>query len=117
MTRGITKEATCRNFRLVRKEVNGEVERSIPFFNLDMIIALGYRIKSIIATRFRRRAGRLKEYLIKEFTMDDERLKRLGGGYWKELLDRIGAIRSSEKVMCRQVLDLYATAVDYEEAE
>lgn len=98
--------------------MNGEVERSIPFFNLDMIIALGYCIKSIIATRFRRRTTeRLKEYLIKEFTMDDERLKRLGGGYWKELLDRIGDIRSSEKVMCRQVLDLYATAVDYEEAE
>lgn len=88
----------------------------VTYFNLDMIIALGYRIKSIIATRFRQwSTERLKEYLIKGFTMDDERLKRLGGGgYWKELLDRIRDIRSSEKVMYRQVLDLYATAVDYD---
>ena len=81
-----------------------------------MIISLGYRIKSIIATNFRRWATeRLKEYMIKGFTMDDERLKNLGGGnYWKELLDRIRDIRSSEKVMYRQVLDLYATSVDYD---
>lgn len=80
-----------------------------------MIISLGYRIKSITATQFRRWATeRLKEYMIKGFTMDDERLKNLGGGnYWKELLDRIRDIRSSEKVMYRQVLDLYATSVDY----
>lgn len=84
-------------------------------YNLDMIISLGYRIKSIIATNFRRWATeRLKEYMIKGFTMDDERLKQLGGGnYWRELLDRIRDIRSSEKVMYRQVLDLYATSVDY----
>ncbi|PWJ14329.1 virulence RhuM family protein [[Clostridium] innocuum] len=84
-------------------------------YNLDMIISLGYRIKSKIATNFRRWATeRLKEYMIKGFTMDDERLKNLGGGnYWKELLDRIRDIRSSEKVMYRQVLDLYATSVDY----
>ena len=77
--------------------------------------SLGYRIKSIIATNFRRWATeRLKEYMIKGFTMDDDRLKKLGGGnYWKELLDRIRDIRSSEKVMYRQVLDLYATSVDY----
>ena len=81
-----------------------------------MIISLGYRVKSLIATQFRRWATeRLKEYMIKGFTMDDERLKNLGGGnYWKELLDRIRDIRSSEKVMYRQVLDLYATSVDYD---
>ena len=86
------------------------------YYNLDMIISLGYRIKSIVATRFRRWATeRLKEYMIKGFTMDDERLKQLGGGnYWKELLDRIRDIRSSEKVLYRQVLDLYATSVDYD---
>lgn len=85
-------------------------------YNLDMIISLGYRVKSKIATNFRRWVTeRLKEYMIKGFTMDDERLKNLGGGnYWKELLDRIRDIRSSEKVMYRQVLDLYATSVDYD---
>ena len=88
---------------------------NITHYNLDMIISLGYRVKSLIATQFRRWATeRLKEYMIKGFTMDDERLKNLGGGnYWKELLDRIRDIRSSEKVMYRQVLDLYATSVDY----
>lgn len=81
-----------------------------------MIISLGYRIKSSIATKFRRWATeRLKEYMIKGFTIDDERLKGNGGGnYWKELLDRIRDIRSSEKVLYRQVLDLYATSVDYD---
>ncbi len=89
---------------------------NITHYNLDMIISLGYRVKSLIATQFRRWATeRLKEYMIKGFTMDDERLKNLGGGnYWKELLDRIRDIRSSEKVMYRQVLDLYATSVDYD---
>ena len=88
---------------------------NVSYYNLDMIISLGYRIKSITATQFRRWATeRLKEYMIKGFTMDDERLKNLGGGnYWKELLDRIRDIRSSEKVVYRQVLDLYATSVDY----
>ena len=88
---------------------------SVSYYNLDMIISLGYRIKSITATQFRRWATeRLKEYMIKGFTMDDARLKNLGGGnYWKELLDRIRDIRSSEKVMYRQVLDLYATSIDY----
>lgn len=89
---------------------------AVNHYNLDMIISLGYRIKSSIATQFRRWATeRLKEYMIKGFTMDDERLKNLGGGsYWKEFLDRIRDIRSSEKVMYRQVLDLYATSVDYD---
>ena len=90
--------------------------REMTFYNLDMIISLGYRIKSRIATQFRRWATeRIKEYMIKGFTMDDERLKGYGGGnYWKELLDRIRDIRSSEKVLYRQVLDLYATSVDYD---
>ena len=111
----LDENSTCRKFRQVRKEGNREVSREIPYYNLDMIISLGYRVKSRIATNFRRWATkRLKEYMIKGFTMDDERLKNLGGGnYWKELLDRIRDIRSSEKVMYRQVLDLYATSVDY----
>lgn len=89
---------------------------NVTYYNLDMIISLGYRIKSSIATQFRRWATeRIKEYMIKGFTMDDERLKGNGGGnYWKELLDRIRDIRSSEKVLYRQVLDLYATSVDYD---
>lgn len=88
----------------------------VEHYNLDMIISLGYRIKSKIATKFRIWAtARLKEYLIKGFTMDDERLKGMGGGnYWKELLDRIRDIRSSEKVLYRQVLELYATSTDYD---
>ena len=111
----LDEKSTCRKFRQVRKEGDRDVSRELPFYNLDMIISLGYRVKSKIATNFRRWATeRLKEYMIKGFTMDDERLKNLGGGnYWKELLDRIRDIRSSEKVMYRQVLDLYATSVDY----
>ena len=112
----LTEEATCRKFRQVRMEGTRLVERELPFYNLDMIISLGYRVKSSIATKFRQWATtRLTEYIIKGFTMDDERLKQMGGGnYWKELLDRIRDIRSSEKVMYRQVLDIYATAVDYD---
>lgn len=112
----LTPEATVRKIRTVQKEGDREVSRELEYYNLDMIIALGYRINSKIATRFRQWATqRLKEYIVKGFTMDDERLKNLGGGnYWKELLDRIRDIRSSEKVMYRQVLDLYATATDYD---
>ena len=112
----LDEDSTCRKFRQVRKEGNREVNREIPFYNLDMIISLGYRVKSSTATHFRKWAtARLKEYIIKGFTMDDERLKGNGGGnYWKELLDRIRDIRSSEKVLYRQVLDLYATSVDYD---
>ena len=108
--------ATCRKFRQVQKEGNRNVERELPFYNLDLIISLGYRIKSRIATQFRIWATeRLKEYIVKGFTMDDERLKNIGGGgYWYELLNRIRDIRSSEKVLYRQVLDLYATSVDYD---
>lgn len=88
----------------------------VDYYNLDAIISIGYRVKSVVATRFRQWAtARLKEYIIKGFTLDDERLKGHGGGdYWKELLDRIRDIRSSEKVMYRQVLDLYATSMDYD---
>ncbi|MBF0388002.1 MAG: virulence RhuM family protein [Candidatus Omnitrophica bacterium] len=112
----LTEEATCRKFRQVQTEGGRNVEREIPFYNLDMIISLGYRIKSRIATAFRIWATkRLNEYIRKGFVMDDERLKNSGGGnYWKELLDRIRDIRSSEKVLYRQVLDLYATSVDYD---
>jgi len=112
----LVEEATCRKIRQVRQEGTRMVEREIPHYNLDMIISLGYRINSIQATHFRQWAtARLKEYIIKGFTMDDERLKQTGGGgYWKELLDRIRDIRSSEKVMYRQVLDIYATAIDYD---
>ncbi len=112
----LQENATCRKFRQVRQEGNREVSREIPYYNLDMIISLGYRVRSIIATRFRQWATeRLHEYIVKGFALDDERLKNLGGGsYWRELLDRIHDIRSSEKVLYRQVLDLYATAVDYD---
>lgn len=111
----LDESSTCRNFRQVRQEGTRQVTREIPHYNLDMIISLGYRVKSAVATQFRRWATeRLKEYMIKGFTMDDERLKNLGGGnYWHELLERIRDIRSSEKVMYRQVLDLYATSMDY----
>lgn len=109
----LDKDSVVRKFRTTAAD--GKNYHTIHY-NLDMIISLGYRVKSKIATNFRRWAAeRLKEYMIKGFTMDDERLKNLGGGnYWKELLDRIRDIRSSEKVMYRQVLDLYATSVDYD---
>lgn len=112
----LEEEATCRKFRQVRQEGERMVNRDIPYYNLDMIIALGYRVRSIIATRFRQWATqRLKEYITKGFTMDDERLKKLGGGgYWKELLERIRDIRATEKVFYRQVLEIYATSIDYD---
>ena len=114
----LDESATCRKFRQVRTEGSRQVTRELPYYNLDMIISLGYRVKSLTATRFRQWAtARLKEYMIKGFALDDERLKGHGGGdYWKELLDRIRDIRSSEKVMYRQVLDLYATSQDYDPA-
>lgn len=108
--------ATCRDFRQVRQEGTRRVERTMPHYNLDLIISLGYRVKSRVATRFRIWAtDRLREYLIKGFAMDDAKLKELGGGrYWRELLERIRDIRSSEKVLYRQVLELYATSLDYD---
>ena len=111
----LDENSTVKEFLTVQSEGNRNVERNVKYYNLDMIISLGYRIKSKIATNFRKWATeRLKEYMIKGFTLDDERLKgNAGGNYWKELLARIKDIRSSEKVLYRQVLDLYATAVDY----
>jgi hypothetical protein len=105
-------DSTVRKFRTVA--TNGKTYE-MEHYHLDMIISLGYRINSRVATRFRIWATqRLKEYIVKGFTMDDERLKGNGGGqYWYELLDRIRDIRSSEKVLYRQVLDLYATSIDY----
>ena len=111
----LIKEATVANFATVQNEGGRQIRRSIDYYNLDVIISVGYRVKSLRGTQFRIWATeRLKEYMIKGFTMDDERLKGTGGGnYWKELLDRIRDIRSSERVLYRQVLDLYATSVDY----
>lgn len=112
----LKESSTLRKFRIVQKEGSRDVAREVNFYNLDAILSVGYRVNSKQATKFRIWAtARLKEYLIKGFTMDDERLKKLGGGnYWKELLDRIRDIRSSEKVLYRQVLDLYATSIDYD---
>lgn len=115
-TQELAEISTVRNFRIVQKEGTREVNREIAYYNLDMIIAVGYRVNSKIATQFRIWATqRLKEYILKGFTMDDERLKNLGGGnYWKELLTRIRDIRASEKVFYRQILDIYATSIDYD---
>jgi hypothetical protein len=111
----LDKESTSKDFLLVQNEGGRQITRSVNCYNLDAIISVGYRVNSSRATQFRIWATKvLKEYLIKGFAMDDERLKGNGGGnYWKELLDRIRDIRSSEKVLYRQVLDLYATSVDY----
>ncbi|MDP4010781.1 MAG: virulence RhuM family protein [Candidatus Roizmanbacteria bacterium] len=106
---------TCKESLQVQKEGNREVQRKTKMYNLDVAISVGYRINSNIATQFRVWAtARLHEYIIKGFTMNDDFLKKSGGGkYWYELLDRIRDIRSSEKVLYRQVLDLYATSLDY----
>ena len=106
----LTKEETLRKIG-----ISDFSTKPTNYYNLDVIISVGYRVKSLRGTEFRKWATtRLKEYIIKGFTMDDERLKGIGGGnYWKELLDRIRDIRSSEKVLYRQVLDLYATSIDY----
>lgn len=111
----LVRESTVAFFATVQNEGERKVERNLEYFNLDVIISVGYRVKSQRGTQFRIWANSvLKEYIIKGFAMDDERLKGNGGGnYWKELLDRIRDIRSSEKVLYRQVLDLYATSVDY----
>ena len=108
--------ATVRESRTVRQEGSRQVSRALTYYNLDVILSVGYRVRSKIATQFRIWVTeRLREYLVKGFTMDDAKLKNLGGGqYWRELLDRIRDIRSSEKVLYRQVLDLYATSIDYD---
>jgi hypothetical protein len=109
----LQEEAVVRKFRTTATD--GKTYE-IQHYNLDMVISLGYRIRSQIATHFRQWAtARLKEYIVKGFAMDDERLKNLGGGgYWKELLARIRDIRASEKVFYRQILDIYATSIDYD---
>lgn len=109
----LDKQSVVRKYRTTASDGK---EYNVIYYNLDMIISLGYRIKSRTATRFRIWATeRIKEYIIKGFSIDDEKMKQLGGGrYWYELLNRIRDIRSSEKVLYRQVLDIYATSIDYD---
>ena len=114
---GELEERATVNYKLtVQQEGNRKISRKLAYYNLDMILAIGYRVRSIRGVQFRNYASNvLKEYLIKGFAMDDEKLKNLGGGnYFKELLERIRDIRSSEKVFYRQVLDLFATSIDYD---
>lgn len=112
----LNSKTTVAKFATVQTEGNREVERDIEYFNLDVIISVGYRVKSKRGVQFRIWASNLiKEYLKKGFVLDDKRLKELGGGgYFKELLERIRDIRSSEKVFYRQVLEIYATSIDYD---
>jgi len=112
----LTPEATIRQYRIVQTEGERSVERQVDHYNLEMILAVGYRVRSQRGTRFRQWAtARLAEYLLKGFALDDERLKQTGGGgYFEELLARIRDIRSSEKVFWRKVLEIYATSVDYD---
>ena len=109
----LNEDSVVRKFRTTATDGK---EYLVAHYSLDMIISLGYRIRSILATRFRQWATeRLKEYIVKGFTLDDERLKKLGGGsYWKELLERIRDIRATEKVLYRQILEIYATSIDYD---
>ena len=113
----LSSDPTIRKFRIVQKEGQREVERLVDFYNLDMIISVGYRVKSHIATRFRQWATqRLREYIIKGFTLDDDRLKQEGARsrYFEELLQRIRDIRSSERNFYQKVTDIYATSIDYQ---
>uniref|UniRef100_Q3APF9 Putative DNA-binding protein n=1 Tax=Chlorobium chlorochromatii (strain CaD3) TaxID=340177 RepID=Q3APF9_CHLCH len=115
----LNEEVVCRNFRHTTQHgaIEGKTQETwVKHYNLDVIISVGYRVKSLRGTQFRQWATkRLNEYIRKGFTMDDERLKNIGGGgYWKELLQRIRDIRASEKVFYRQVLDIYATSIDYD---
>ena len=109
-------ESTIAKFATVQIEGNRKVERNLDYYNLDVIISVGYRVKSLRGTQFRQWATkRLNEYIRKGFAIDDERLKNFGGGgYFKELLERIRDIRASEKVFYRQILDIYATSIDYD---
>jgi len=109
-------EATVARFATVRQEGNRSVRRELEHYNLDAIISVGYRVNSLRGTQFRIWATqRLREYLIKGFVLDDERLKSPGGvNYFEELLERIRDIRASEKVFWRKVLDIYATSIDYD---
>ncbi|WP_373154402.1 virulence RhuM family protein [Clostridium sp. AUH-JLR23] len=114
----LVREATVANFATVQNEGNRQVERNIEYYNLDVIISVGYRVKSKRGVQFRIWATNLiKEYMKKGFVLDDDRLKELGGGgYFKELLERIRDIRASEKVFYRQILEIYATSIDYDPA-
>ena len=111
-------KATIRKFRIVQTEGARQVSRNVDFYNLEVIISIGYRVKSHRGTQFRIWATqRLREYIVKGFTLDDERLKQAGGGnYIDELLARIRDIRFSEKVFWRKVIEIYATSIDYDPA-
>lgn len=111
----LSHESTVAKIATVQIEGGREVERQIDYYNLDVIISVGYRVKSLRGTQFRIWATeRIREYIVKGFTMNDDLLKKAGGGsYWRELLERIRDIRSSEKIFYRQLLDLFATSVDY----
>ncbi len=117
--RQVQPSATAREFLVVRQEGSRQVSRSVEHYNLEVIISVGYRVKSHRGTQFRIWATqRLREYIVKGFTLDDERLKRAGGGnYFEELLARIRDIRSSGKVFWRKVLEIYATSIDYDPGE
>ncbi|MCL4555231.1 MAG: virulence RhuM family protein, partial [Actinobacteria bacterium] len=112
----IEEAATCKEFLQVRREGSRDVQRAVKHYNLDAILAVGYRVRSLRGAQFRRWATeRLREYLVKGFTLDDERLKNPDSGvYFEQLLERIRDIRSSEKVFWRKVLDIYATSIDYD---
>ena len=112
----LSREGTVAKNAIVQTEGFRTVERTVDFYNLDVIISVGYRVKSQRGVQFRIWAsGIIKEYMKKGFAMDDQRLKELGGGgYFRELLERIRDIRASEKVFYRQVLEIYATGIDYD---
>ncbi len=111
----VNRDSTVKDFLTVQKEGNRNVSRNVEYYNLDVIISLGYRINSKIATSFRQWATQhLKEYIIKGFTLDDERLKQNGSRYFKELLQRIRDIRSSERNLWQQITDIFATSIDYD---
>ena len=112
----LQREATIKRYLIVQTEGSRQVSHEVDHYNLDVIISVGYRVRSLRGTQFRIWATeRLREYLIKGFAMDDQRLKRAGGGnYFEELLARIRDIRSSERVFWRKVLDIYATSIDYD---
>lgn len=111
----LSENSTVKDYLTVQQEGNRKVSRNISYYNLDVIISVGYRVKSLRGTQFRIWATQvLKEYMKKGFALNDDLLKQAGGGgYWKELLERIRDIRSSEKVFYRQILDIYATSTDY----
>jgi hypothetical protein len=115
----LDRTATVKEYLTVRQEGSRQVSRSVEHYNLDVIISVGYRVKSHRGTQFRIWATqRLREYIVKGFAMDDERLKRAGGGnYFEELLSRIRDIRSSEKIFWRKVLEIYATSIDYDSSK